>query len=104
MTERSNLYDLYQRYFEEFPQGIQLLARVKTGIPAWHLCVALIDFASFNTNREEVMQQLHAQNIGSQLHYIPLYRQPFFAKKYGKIRLAGRRSLFRPRAFPTAFP
>jgi perosamine synthetase len=42
-----------------------------------HLCVALIDFAAIGTTRTEFMMKLRERGIGSQVHYIPVYRHPY---------------------------
>ena len=35
------------------------------------------------------MRALAASGIGAQVHYIPLYRQPYFRARYGEMRLSG---------------
>jgi len=35
------------------------------------------------------MRRLAAAGIGTQVHYIPLYRQPWFRKQFGEMRLPG---------------
>lgn len=52
---------------------------------AYHLCVVQIDFAAYHTTREAVMEALHGMGIGTQVHYIPLYRHPFFKNLAGDI-------------------
>jgi UDP-4-amino-4,6-dideoxy-N-acetyl-beta-L-altrosamine transaminase len=52
---------------------------------AYHLCVVQIDFEACNTNRAALMQKLQECGIGTQVHYIPLYRHPLFAKRSGDI-------------------
>lgn len=52
---------------------------------AFHLFVVQIDFKACRTTRERVMNQLYESFIGTQVHYIPLYRHPHFEKTYGKI-------------------
>ncbi len=52
---------------------------------AYHLCVINVDFAAYKTTREKVMNGLLAEGIGTQVHYIPLYRQPYFMKRLGDI-------------------
>lgn len=47
--------------------------------PAWHLFVAHVDFARTGRTRTEVMQELHRRDVGTQVHYLPLTRQPWFA-------------------------
>jgi len=44
----------------------------------WHLYPLAIDFAAIGKSRGEVMRALAARGIGSQVHYIPLYGQPYY--------------------------
>ncbi len=46
----------------------------------YHLMCLQIDFEAIGKTRSEVMQELHDKGIGSQYHYIPLYRHPAVAK------------------------
>ena len=57
-----------------------------------HLYIALFDFSAMRTTRTAFMTRLREQGIGSQVHYIPVYRQPYYATRYG----------LDPAAFPVA--
>ena len=57
-----------------------------------HLYVALFDFAAMRTTRTAFMTNLREQGIGTQVHYIPVYRHPYYVKRYGLA----------PAAFPEA--
>ena len=57
--------------------------------PCLHLYVALIDFRAAGVSRQEVMARLKAKGIGTQVHYIPVHRQPYYADRYGQISLFG---------------
>lgn len=59
------------------------------GDPAWHLFVVRIDFEKAGVNRAEVMRRLAEAGIGSQVHYIPVHRQPYYAKRYPGTELPG---------------
>ena len=48
-----------------------------------HLYIALFDFAAMRTTRTAFMTRLREHGIGSQIHYIPVYRQPYYVKRYG---------------------
>lgn len=63
------------RYFE--------LPRERTGnVHTWHLFVLRIVPAALRIGRDEFIRALTAENIGSSVHFIPIYRHPFF-EKYG---------------------
>lgn len=62
--------------------------------PAWsdpvlHLMVALIDFESAGKSRRDVVEALKARGVGTQVHYIPVHRQPYYRKLYGELDLPG---------------
>lgn len=46
---------------------------------AFHLYSLSIDFKAVGKSRGEVMQQLADRGIGTQVHYTPLYRQPYYS-------------------------
>ena len=60
--------------------SIRLLTDAYDEHVAFHLCVAQIDFTACGTTRTAVMEALKKEGIGTQVHYIPLYRHPFFKK------------------------
>ena len=62
------------------PQG-QTLCR--------HLYQVLVDFAALGIDRADAMRRLQTLGVGTQVHYIPLYRQPYFQKRLGEMRLPG---------------
>jgi perosamine synthetase len=51
--------------------------------PAWHLYVAELDFDEIGLSRSEVMAQLLARGVGTQVHYIPVHLQPYYKNRYG---------------------
>ncbi len=55
---------------------IQLFSEEYDERSAYHLFVVQIDFAAYRTTRENVMRALKERGVGTQVHYIPLYRHP----------------------------
>lgn len=45
---------------------------------AFHLYIARVDFSSLNTTQKDVFGELRAKGIMVNLHYIPVYRQPYY--------------------------
>ena len=63
---------------------------VRSNVPVgWHLCVVHIDFAAAGTDRATVMNKLRDAGIGTQVHYLPVHRQPYYRRCYGEISLPG---------------
>ena len=55
----------------------------------WHLYVVLIDFAALATTRAQFMDSLKRKSVGSQVHYVPVHRQPYYRHRYGALSLPG---------------
>ena len=62
--------------------------------PGLHLYQVLIDFKAAGVPRETVMRRMLAEGIATQVHYIPLYRQPVFRRRYGEMRLPGAEAFY----------
>jgi dTDP-4-amino-4,6-dideoxygalactose transaminase len=56
---------------------------------ALHLYAVLIDFAKLGKSRARVMAELKQRGIGTQVHYLPVHRQPYYRGLYGNIDLPG---------------
>ena len=50
---------------------------------AYHLYTILVDFDKLGKSRNKVMKELLEFKIGTQVLYIPVHLQPYYAKKYG---------------------
>jgi UDP-4-amino-4,6-dideoxy-N-acetyl-beta-L-altrosamine transaminase len=62
--------------------------------PALHLYQVRIDFEAAGRSRAEVMRCMAAAGIATQVHYIPVYRQPYFRSRYGDMRLPGAEAFY----------
>jgi UDP-4-amino-4,6-dideoxy-N-acetyl-beta-L-altrosamine transaminase len=49
----------------------------------FHLYVVQIDFVALGKHRAQVMEELLAAEIGSQVHYLPVYQHPWYSQQYG---------------------
>ena len=49
----------------------------------FHLYVLRIDFDALGISRRELMHQLTAKGIHTQVHYIPVHLQPYYQKQFG---------------------
>jgi len=78
---RKLLIDLYHKYLVNLEYLDLPLKNALRYTQAWHLFAVKINFAEIGKNRSEVMQELENYGVGSQVHYIPLYLQPFYREK-----------------------
>jgi UDP-4-amino-4,6-dideoxy-N-acetyl-beta-L-altrosamine transaminase len=68
---------------------LHIAARPAWSDPALHLMSVLIDFEAAGKSRAEVMEALKGRGVGSQVHYIPVHRQPYYVARYGALDLPG---------------
>jgi UDP-4-amino-4,6-dideoxy-N-acetyl-beta-L-altrosamine transaminase len=45
---------------------------------SYHLYVVQVDFSNLNVSKEELFIKMREKNIGLQLHYIPINKQPYY--------------------------
>lgn len=71
---------LAKKYDEAFAGMENCRPAQKTGrdLSGHHLYVLRIDFEKLGKSRGQLMQELRARQIGSQVHYIPLPAQPYY--------------------------
>ena len=89
IARRRALAARYRDRLEPLAPLVRAVASPRGCDPALHLFVVLIDFASAGLSRRRVMEGLRARGIGSQVHYIPVHRQPYYQARYGQIDLPG---------------
>ncbi|HEV2678816.1 MAG TPA: UDP-4-amino-4,6-dideoxy-N-acetyl-beta-L-altrosamine transaminase [Aliidongia sp.] len=80
VEERRALARRYDELIGGLDGRIQPIRRSRFSMPAWHLYCVLIDFADAGIERAAVMNQLRAEGIGTQVHYIPVHRQPYYSR------------------------
>ena len=74
ITDKRNMLALsYERMLQGFPLTTQKIHPCSTS--SYHLYVVNLDK---NINRRGVFDYLKSKNIGANVHYIPLYRHPYY--------------------------
>ena len=89
LARRRALVERYDELLEGLEPIVSPVARVRGCVPAWHLYVVHIDFEAAGIERAAVMHRLREAGVGSQVHYIPVHRQPYYARRYGHLELSG---------------
>ena len=68
---------------------------VQPGVdPCRHLMNVRIDFEAAGVARADVMARLRERGVGSQVHYIPVHTQPYYAGQGGHPDLPGARDYY----------
>src|SRR5271155_577644 len=59
------------------------LPAVRTGVnPAWHLYPIRLNLERLSVGRGEIFRALRAENIGVNVHYIPVHRHPYYRERF----------------------
>jgi len=82
LTRRREIAARYTAAFRELPGVIPPATRPDAD-PAWHLYPIRLDLAKLAADRAQIFRALRAENIGVNVHYIPVHRHPYYAEKFG---------------------
>ncbi len=79
IKKRREIAEAYDRAFKGM-DGVELPREQRDKRHVYHIYVLKIDFGKFNTTRKDLMSALKDKGVLAQVHYIPVYRQPFYRK------------------------
>jgi len=51
--------------------------------PAWHLYPIRLNLENLSADRAQIFRALRAENIGVNVHYIPVHRHPYYRDRFG---------------------
>jgi dTDP-4-amino-4,6-dideoxygalactose transaminase len=90
LERRRQIMALYDRLLAALAPVVRPLKRLEGQRPGWHLYVVHIDFKAAGISRAELMARLREEeNIGTQVHYLPVHRQPYYHERYGELAMPG---------------
>lgn len=82
LARRREIAAHYTAAFREMPGVISPSVRGDVN-PAWHLYPIRIDRAKLMADRAQVFRALRAENIGVNVHYIPVHLHPYYHERFG---------------------
>jgi perosamine synthetase len=77
--------ELAAQYFSAFKEltGITLPAARNAVNPAWHLYPIRLNLGKLTADRGQVFRALRAENIGVNVHYIPVHLHHYYRERFG---------------------
>ena len=82
LMRRREIAARYSVAFREIP-GV-ITPAVRPGcLPAWHLFPIRLDVNRLSVDRAEIFRALRAENIGVNVHYIPVHLHPYYRQQFG---------------------
>ncbi len=82
LARRREIAAQYSAAFREIPGVIPPAVRVEVN-PAWHLYPMRLDLAKLTADRAQIFRALRAENIGVNVHYIPVHLHPYYRERFG---------------------
>jgi len=71
-------FEIAKQYDTAFANSIVKPLYTFDGKSSYHLYVVQVDFSKLKISKEELFNRLKEKNIGVQLHYIPINKQPYY--------------------------
>lgn len=81
-ARRLEIVELYDELIAPLP-GVSIPCPPARTDSAWHLYVVAIDPEVTRRSRNQVIEELRADNIGSSVHFIPIHHHGFYQERLG---------------------
>ena len=82
LARRRAIAARYERAFAVLPEII--VPTVRDGVnPAWHLYPIRLKLEALSTGRAEIFRALRAENLGVNVHYVPVHQHPYYRERFG---------------------
>jgi perosamine synthetase len=80
LARRREIAAQYATAFRDWPAV--MIPVVRAGVnPAWHLYPIRLQLEKLTAGRGEIFRALRAENIGVNVHYIPVHRHPYYRER-----------------------
>lgn len=86
VARRREIASIYNQKFVGL-EGLILPKQLEQSESSWHLYVVRWEQEKFKADRAEIFNALRSENIGVNVHYIPVYHQPYYQKLGYRIGL-----------------
>lgn len=82
LSRRREIVEQYAKAFAHLPGLITPVERGEVA-SAWHLYPVRLELEKFAVGRKQIFQALRAENIGVNVHYIPVHLHPYYQEHFG---------------------
>lgn len=82
LARRREIAAKYAAAFRQTPGVIPPAERAAVN-PAWHLYPIRLDLRALTADRGQVFRALRAENIGVNVHYVPVHLHPYYRDRFG---------------------
>jgi perosamine synthetase len=81
--------EIVKRYNDEFKDLTEIIIPELNPLDstsAWHIYIIQLNLEKLKVGRKEIFEALRAENIGVNVHYIPVHLQPYYQKRFDYCR------------------
>ncbi|HWR45767.1 UDP-4-amino-4,6-dideoxy-N-acetyl-beta-L-altrosamine transaminase [Sporomusa sp.] len=94
LQRRREIADLYTEAFKD-TTGLTVPFQEDGCNSSWHLYVIQLNLEKLRCDRKEVFEALHRENIGVNVHYLPVYKHPYYQQNgYRDVKCAHSEKLY----------
>ena len=86
IQRRREIVKRYNSEFKDIPEIKIPQINPIDSKPAWHIYMIQLNLERLKVGRKEIFETLRAENIGVNVHYIPVHLQPYYQKRFGYRR------------------
>ncbi len=79
---RKEIVQHYNSEFGKMPE-LEIPQELEYARHAWHLYVIKLNLETLTIDRDQIIEELKAQNIGTSVHFIPVHLHPYYRETYG---------------------
>ena len=83
LARRREIVKIYDNNFRNMSELVVPNINPRNSNPAWHLYVIQINLDKLTVGRKEIFEALREENIGVNVHYIPVHLQPYYKRRFG---------------------
>jgi len=82
LARRRQIAARYSSAFHQMPGLVPPQVRNHVN-PAWHLYPIRLELERLSADRDRIVGALRAENIGANVHYIPVHLHPYYRERFG---------------------
>jgi dTDP-4-amino-4,6-dideoxygalactose transaminase len=92
LKRRNQIWQIYDEAFADLPVGLPMGSIEQGSVHARHLYTLMIDKERCGLTRDEFMQRLYQNNVGTGVHYVGVHLHQYYRDRFG----------YRPEDYPNA--
>ena len=79
LKRRREIAKRYNEAFKDF-EGIKIPYQAENTNSSWHIYVIKLELDKLTKDRKKIFKELQKENLGVNVHYIPIYHHPYYQK------------------------